>query len=165
MLFIACSSYSSPLQTIIGGFRPQWEYAGTTRILVVLGVCKCPSFEFKYWMAFNAKWPRNKAILIWATFNASDSSIHELIIFMSKWTALCIIFPCAQQKRGRKKGKSSKIECKKCHFNSVLSVSFAKYRQFWNISPFFYTLHCTEAIFLLWQDSKWYQQFCICKWF
>ena len=91
-------------------------------------------------MESNAKQPRNKAILIWATFNASDSSIHELIIFMSKWTALCIIFPCAQQKRGRKKGKSSKVECKKCHFNSVLSVSFAKYRQFWNISPFSHIL-------------------------
>ena len=95
---------------------------------------------FKPWMESNAKQPRNKAILIWATFNASDSSIHELIIFMSKWTALCIIFPCAQQKRGRKKGKSPKVECKKCHFNSVLSVSFAKYRQFWNISPFSHIL-------------------------
>ena len=62
---------------------------------------------------------------------------HESMSFIwIVWSTLYVYL----WKRGRKKGKSSKVECKKCHFNSVLSVSFAKYRQFWNISPFSHIL-------------------------
>ena len=68
---------------------------------------------------------------------ATSAQIHENMSFIwIVWSTLYVYL----WKRGRKKGKSSKVECKKCHFNSVLSVSFAKYRQFWNISPFSHIL-------------------------